>query len=104
MSAAIQSFGKGAMRVAKNYTKGYSDTQVSIPVDFLLSVLFSSVLSRLESRKVDGAVEGEERKEGREGGSTPPASCALRRPTALLLLLCLEMIEALLLTGWFLAG
>jgi hypothetical protein len=28
MSNAIQSFGKGALRVAKNYTKGYSDTQV----------------------------------------------------------------------------
>lgn len=30
MSNAIQSFGKGALRVAKNYTKGYSETQVRL--------------------------------------------------------------------------
>ncbi|CED82952.1 Equilibrative nucleoside transporter protein [Phaffia rhodozyma] len=30
MSNAIQSFGKGALRVAKNYTKGYSDTQMKV--------------------------------------------------------------------------
>ncbi|KAL7411757.1 hypothetical protein BDY24DRAFT_394736 [Mrakia frigida] len=30
MSSSIQSFGKGALRVAKNYTKGYSDTQTKV--------------------------------------------------------------------------
>lgn len=27
---SLQHFGKGALRVAKNYTKGYSDTQAKV--------------------------------------------------------------------------
>ena len=27
---SLQHFGKGALRVAKNYTKGYSDTQTKV--------------------------------------------------------------------------
>jgi hypothetical protein len=27
---SLQTFGKGALRVAKNYTKGYSDTQAKV--------------------------------------------------------------------------
>jgi len=29
-SLQMQHFGKGALRVAKNYTKGYSDTQAKV--------------------------------------------------------------------------
>jgi len=27
---SLQNFGKGALRIAKNYTKGYSDTQAKV--------------------------------------------------------------------------